>query len=131
MLDNNNNNHKRFVIAHKETEEYIGQIDIYKIDWKNRTAELGIVIGFNDYLNKGYGSEAIKLSQEFVFDQMNLNRLQLDVSDFNERAYRCYLKCGFKEEGRLRHRYYNNGSYVDSIIMGILKEEYQEMKDRL
>lgn len=45
MLEDRNDNHKGFVIAHKETEEYIGQIDLFNISWKNRTTELGIVIG--------------------------------------------------------------------------------------
>ncbi|WP_055108629.1 GNAT family N-acetyltransferase [Paenibacillus ihumii] len=129
MLEDRNDNHKGFVIAHKETEEYIGQIDLFNINWKNRTTELGIVIGTADHLSKGYGTEAIKVLQEFVFNQMNLNRIQLELHDFNERAYRCYLKCGFKEEGRLRKRHYINGSYADTIIMGILKNEYEEIED--
>lgn len=82
-------------------------------------------------LSKGYGTEAVKILQEFVFNQMNLNRIQLELHDFNERAYRCYLKCGFKEEGRLRKRHYINGSYGDTIIMGILKNEYEEIKESL
>ncbi|MDU7473638.1 MAG: N-acetyltransferase, partial [Paenibacillus macerans] len=36
---------KGFVIAEKDTLEYIGQIDLHKIDWQNRSAVLGIVIG--------------------------------------------------------------------------------------
>lgn len=119
---------KGFVIADKDTEEYIGQIDLFKIDWKNRSAELGIVIGIKKHLGKGYGSEAIKLLQNFVFSRLNLNRLQLEVHDFNVRAYKCYLKCGFTEEGRLREKNYIDGRYSDTICMSILKREYEEMK---
>lgn len=118
---------KGFVIAHKDTEEYIGQIDLFRLDWKNRSAELGIVIGIKEYLGKGYGTEAIKTLQDFVFNRLNLNRLQLEVHDFNERAYRCYLKCGFKEEGRLREKNFINGRYSDTITMSILKREYEEL----
>lgn len=118
---------KGFVIAHKDTAEYIGQIDLFKLDWKNRSAELGIVVGIKKYLGNGYGSEAIKVLQHFAFNRLNLNRLQLEVHDFNERAYKCYLKCGFKEEGRLREKTYMNGRYSDTICMSILKREYEEM----
>lgn len=114
-----------FVIAHKENEEYIGQIDLIKIDWKNRIAEMGIVIGTKDNWGKGYGAEAIKLLQEFVFNRLNLNRLELIVHDYNKRAYNCYKKCGFKEEGRLREKFYINGKYTDYIVMGILRSEYK------
>lgn len=120
---------KGFVIADKVTKEYIGQIDLFKIDWKNRSTELGIVIGIKKYLGNGYGTEAIKLLQNFVFNKLNLNRLQLEVHDFNERAYKCYIKCGFTEEGRLRENNFVNGRYSDTIYMSILKREYEKMND--
>ncbi|MEC0178398.1 GNAT family protein [Paenibacillus favisporus] len=122
---------KGFIIADKNTEEYIGQIDLFRLDWKNRSAELGIVIGIKEHLGKGYGTEAIKLLQGFVFNRLNLNRLQLEVHDFNERAYQCYLKCGFKEEGRLREKVFIHGRYSDTIYMSILKREYEELNQHL
>ena len=118
---------KGFIIADKETLSYIGQIDLIKIDWKNRNAILGIVIGKKAYWGKGYGREAIQLLQGFVFDSLNLHRLELDVFAFNQRAIKCYLACGFKEEGRMRQKKFANGQYWDIIKMGILKSEYEEM----
>lgn len=115
---------KGFVIAHKDTEKYIGQIDLFHVDWKNRCADMGIVIGNSEWQNKGFGTEAIHLMQAFVFQQLNLNRLQLEVHDYNENALKCYLKCGFKEEGRLRQKHFSNGRYSDVVYMGILKEEF-------
>ncbi|WP_028540217.1 GNAT family N-acetyltransferase [Paenibacillus sp. J14] len=116
---------KGFIIADKDSKEYVGQIDLHKIDWKNRNAVMGIVIGRKEYLGKGYGSEAIRMLQDFVFQSLNLNRLELEVYEYNERAYRCYLKCGFKEEGRLRKKLYKNGKYWDIICMSILRSEYE------
>lgn len=119
---------KGFVIAHKDTEEYIGQIGLIDIDWRNRSAVLGIVIGSEENRSKGYGTEAIRVLQEFVFNSLNLNKLELQLRDYNLRGYSCYLKCGFKEEGRKRQSYYIDGKYTDTILMGILKSEYEEFK---
>ncbi|MNE09548.1 putative ribosomal N-acetyltransferase YdaF [compost metagenome] len=116
---------KGFIISSKDTLEYIGQIDLHKLNWLNRSATLGIVIGRKDCLGKGYGREAITLMQGFVFETLNLNRLELEVYDYNERAYRCYTSCGFKEEGRFRQKIYKHGKYCDVIIMSILAEEYR------
>lgn len=124
VLSGKAQNQKFFVIADKITEEYLGQIDLIKIDWKNRIAEMGIVIGKKDLLSKGLGTEAIKLMQDFVFQRLNLNRLQLKVHDYNERAQRCYVKCGFVEEGRSRQSFFINGKYTDYVQMAILREEY-------
>ncbi|MCL6459975.1 MAG: GNAT family N-acetyltransferase [Gorillibacterium sp.] len=116
---------KGFIISEKDTLAYIGQIDLNRIDWRNRVALLGIVIGRKDLLGQGYGREAIGLIKTFVFETLNLNRLELDVYANNERAVRCYLSCGFREEGRLRQRVYKNGTYHDDIKMSILRSEYE------
>ncbi|MFD1178033.1 GNAT family N-acetyltransferase [Paenibacillus puldeungensis] len=116
---------KGFVIAEKDSLEYIGQIDLHKINWLSRSAVLGIVIGRKELLGQGYGREAIELLKRFVFETLNLNRLELEVYDYNERAYRCYVKCGFKEEGRMRQSLFKHGKYRDVIIMSVLAEEYR------
>ena len=119
---------KGFIIAHKDTEEYIGQLDLIKIDWPNRVGTIGIVIGTKENLGKGYGTEAIKLLQDFVFNKLNLNKLELDVRSFNERAIACYKKCGFIEEGRIRENFYVDGKYTDTIRMGLLKREWKSIQ---
>lgn len=123
-------NSKGFVMADKDSLDYIGQIDLHKLDWKNRSAVLGIVIGRKDKLGQGYGREAIQLLQRYAFDELNLNRLELEVLSFNERAYRCYLGCGFKEEGRLRQKVFKHGRYHDIVVMSILAEEYLARKQK-
>lgn len=125
MLEGKLESDKIFVIADIDSLEFIGEVGLHKIDWKNRIAEAGIVIGKKDYLGKGIGTEAIELLQYFAFYKLNLNKLELAVHDFNERAINCYKKCGFIEEGRLRNKHYFDGKYSDSILMGILKEEYE------
>ncbi|MTI69641.1 MAG: GNAT family N-acetyltransferase [Firmicutes bacterium] len=115
-----------FVIANKDTGEYIGQLDLIRIDWKNRVGELGIVIGTENNRGKGYGTKAIKLLQKYVFESLNLNRLELELRGYNKRAYKCYKKCGFIEEGRKRKEFYIDGEFTDTIIMSILKEEYKK-----
>ncbi len=94
MLEGNTDM-KGFVIAHKDTEEYIGQIDLINIDWVNRIGTIGIVIGSKENLNKGYGTKAIKLLQEFAFNKLNLHKLDLEVRAYNERAINCYKKMWF------------------------------------
>ncbi len=93
-------------------------------DFINRTATLGIFIGDKDYRNEGYGTEAIKLILDYGFNYLNLNNIKLDLMSFNERALKCYIKCGFKEYGRRRNCKYINGKYYDSIEMDILANEF-------
>jgi len=104
---------------------HIGNCGLHDFDWKNRRAALGIAIGEKEYWGKGYGSDAVRTLLGFAFGEMNLHRIQLEVHDFNSRAIRCYEKCGFKLEGRQREALFRNGSYHDSLIMGILRKEFK------
>ncbi|HQJ50718.1 MAG TPA: GNAT family protein [Anaerolineae bacterium] len=104
--------------------QLIGNLGIEQVDWKNRNAEIGIVIGEKEYWNQGYGTEAIITVLRFMFTEMNLHRVMLRVFDFNHRAQRCYEKCGFRLEGRLRQSFYHQGQYCDELVMGLLRDDY-------
>jgi RimJ/RimL family protein N-acetyltransferase len=118
-------NDYNFIIADRETQAYIGQIDLFNLQSINRTAELGIVIGDPGRLCQGIGEEAIGLLLEFAFTQANLQRIDLWVNENNARALRCYEKCGFVREGVRRHCHFSDGEYIDLILMGALRDEWR------
>jgi RimJ/RimL family protein N-acetyltransferase len=102
----------------------IGNLGFERIEWKNRWAEIGVVIGEREYWSQGYGTDAITTLLRFVFTEMNLHRVRLSVYDYNQRARRCYEKCGFVLEGRMRQAHYHDGHYHDELIMGVLRDEF-------
>ena len=108
-----------------DENKLIGTIGIHHINNIARSAVLGIFIGDGDYRSHGYGTEAIKLILDFVFNYLNLNSMSLTLLDVNERAHKCYLKSGFKDTGRLRKNCFINGHYHDTLYMDILKEEFE------
>ena len=113
-----------FMIQELKTDKLIGSVSLRNIDWIGRNAEIGILIGDKDYQSKGYGTEAIRLLLDYSFRYLNLHSISLSYIQGNERAHKCYLKCGFKDIGRSRERIYMNGKYYDSIHMDILKSEF-------
>lgn len=114
-----------FNIVDLETDKLIGTTGLHSINRTNRTAELGIFIGDKDYRNNGYGTEVVNLLTEFGFKYVNLHSIYLYVLANNERAHKCYLKCGFKEVGRTRESAFINGKYYDTIYMDILESEFK------
>ena len=123
-LNSNINSECCFSIVTLEDDKLIGTISLEDFDYINRVATLGIFIGDEDYRNNGYGTEAIRLILEFGFKYKNLQNIKLDLMEFNERALKCYQKCGFKEYGRRRKCKFINGKYYDSISMDMLAEEF-------
>ena len=116
-----------FAIETLEDNKYIGGCGINSIDWKNSVAVVGIFIGDKQYWGKGYGTDSMKTLIKFIFEQMNVNKIRLNVFSFNERAIKSYKKCGFKIEGTLRQELYRDGKYYDDILMGILREEWGQL----
>ncbi|PKR85401.1 GNAT family N-acetyltransferase [Heyndrickxia camelliae] len=108
-----------------ENSKHIGFIVYREINIVSRRCTIGMGIGNKEYWNNGYGSDALKTLIHYLFQTMNLNRVQLDTWSGNERAIRSYQKCGFVIEGRLRNNSYADGKYYDTVVLGLLKEEFQ------
>ena len=125
-LEGNPNPEATFSIVTLDDDKLIGSVGLERIEHVHRTATLGIFIGDKEYLSKGYGTEAIRLLIDYGFNYLNLHSIKLTVFEFNERAIRCYKKCGFKETGRHRENRFINGKYYDTISMDILENEFKE-----
>ena len=104
---------------------YIGGCGTISTDWKTRVVMVGIWIGDKAYWGKGYGTDAMEVLVRFCFEEMNVEKVKLGVYSFNDRARRCYEKCGFTVEGVLRREVYASGQYHDMIMMGILRDEWE------
>lgn len=85
---------------------------------------IGITIG-EKYWGKGYGKEAIKILIKYLFRRKSAHKIELEVVKENINAISLYKKCGFIEEGIKRSKYYLDGKYIDTIIMGLLKSEFK------
>lgn len=115
-----------FSIVRLADDQLIGIVSLNRVDHIRRTATLGIFIGDKESREKGYGTEAVRLILDYGFSYLNLNNIELSCLACNERAHRCYLKCGFKEYGRRRQAAFTNGKYYDLIFMDILAEEWTQ-----
>jgi RimJ/RimL family protein N-acetyltransferase len=107
-----------------EAWRLIGNCGAFAIEWVNRSAELGIMIGDKSAWNKGYGTEAMTLLAGHCFDTLNLHRVFLRVFADNLRARRSYQRAGFVEEGALRQAVFRRGAYQDAILMSLLRNEW-------
>ena len=113
-----------FMIRMLGGDRLIGFVDLEINDWPQREGWLAIGIGARDDWGRGYGTDAMRVLQRFAFAELNLERLTLNVFEYNERAVRSYLKAGFVVEGRQRQRLKRGDRRYDMIFMGILRDEW-------
>ncbi len=114
----------------KKTSRHIGNITLHQIDWRNRFAEIGILIGDKKSHGKGYATEAIRLVVDHAFNKLNLRKLCTGMVKGNEASKRAFEKVGFKVEGTLREHFYLNGQYLDGYRMGLLRSEFTGLSSK-
>jgi len=101
----------------------IGDIDLFRIDERNRCAMVGLGIWQAEDRGKGYGFDALRTVVRWAFDHLNLHRIELSADPGNAPALRIYEKCGFVLEGTRRQHHFQDGAYHDEVIMGLLRED--------
>lgn len=117
-------NDRMLTVYAREDLAPIGNTGLHGIDFRNGTAELGIMIGAKDYWGRGMGTEATRLMLDFGFTGLGLHCIQLRALATNDRAIRCYEKAGFKVAGRVREFMKIGGQRFDYIMMDVLASEF-------
>lgn len=114
-----------FALIEKETDRHIGNIRI-NINWVDRIAQTGRIIGEKDCWGKGYGAESFKLVIDYCFKRLNLNRVEGAFIADNIAVQKNWERLGAHTiEGHRRKAAYRDGEYHDLIEGGILREEWK------
>jgi RimJ/RimL family protein N-acetyltransferase len=110
----------------------IGISSIINIDWRNRHAWHGLVLGDDRHRGKGFGVDAIMATMRYAFDELNLERLDGAMIEYNSASVATYCgpKIGWKEEGRRRNYYFRKGRYWDQIVVGVTRADYVDLMSR-
>ena len=115
-------------VESKRGRKTIGNCGLQGIDNKDQKATFGIAIGNKNFWSNGYGTEAARLLIDYGFKELNLRRITSYVYEFNLRSKNMHLSLGFQEEGCYRKDVYKNGRFWNKIILGLLREEWEERK---
>lgn len=105
---------------------FVGISTLAPIDWKDRRAFHGIMIGEKELRGKGIGRDATMATMRYAFDELQLHRLDGEILEGHEASIRLWCgRCGWVREGTRRQHAYRSGRYLDRILVGITREEYQ------
>lgn len=113
-----------FTIYERASWRPIGTTALHKIDYRNRRAVFGIVIGESECRGKGYGTETARLMLDYAFTALGLHSVELQVFEYNLAGRRAYEKAGFREIGRRRQAQLMGGRLWDIILMDCLATEF-------
>ena len=98
----------------------IGSIGINKIDYKNKSIEIGYWIG-KDYWGKGFATKALKQFLDFINKKHKPKRVYGFAFTFNPGSKRVMEKCGFKLEGIRKCVKKGKGKFYDDYMLALVK----------
>jgi len=103
----------------------IGVVSVEDADW--RRPELGYWL-VPEVHGEGYGGEAVALAIDYVFRTYDHPAVGAVAYDFNDASRGLLESLGFEEEGRVRRDRFIDGEYVDTVVYGLLREEWRDGK---
>lgn len=118
----------QFSICRLGSDAGIGGIGLREIDRANGSASVSIFLGDRASWGTGLGTDAMNALLDFAFGELRLERVWLEVFDYNPRAVRSYEKAGYRLEARLRRARFHRGAYHDVLLMAIIREDWERLE---
>ncbi|WP_165763185.1 GNAT family N-acetyltransferase [Flavobacterium sp. AJR] len=83
-----------FKVIDTESKEVLGHAEIYQSE-DNLAKLCRILIGDAKFRGKGIGEKIVNLLVQYSFEELNVEKVELNVYDWNKQAIKCYEKSGF------------------------------------
>jgi RimJ/RimL family protein N-acetyltransferase len=109
-------------------KKLIGVAGLTYIDWKNRHSEISIYFSTNNWQVKSEANEVINLIMEYGFEELNLNRLYVEIFSLMKENIKLFTKMKFIKEGQLREKVWRQNKWWDTLIFSKLAKEYKKSK---
>lgn len=115
-----------FAVCELGEDRFVGTTWLKDVNMVAGIAELAIFMD-RDHLGSGWGTDAQRALLGFAFTHLGLQRVFLTVFAGNQRAIRSYEKLGFQREGVMRRSWRGIRGLEDSVLMAILREEWEAL----
>ena len=117
-----------FAICDRQTDRHVGNVALRHIDWINRHAEVGILVGDRTYWRRGVAREAVTLLTRYSFETLKLRKLHTGTT--GEAAAGLFDALGWTREGLQRRHVLVGGEWCDHILFGLLADEFRPAEAR-
>jgi RimJ/RimL family protein N-acetyltransferase len=117
-----------FAVTLRGFDTAIGIFQVHEVEPGFQTAEWGFAIG-SPFWGTGVFQESAQLMLEFVFDTIDVHRLEARAAVQNGRGNGALRKVGAVREAILRHSFLRNGRYLDQVLYSILGDDWRAARE--
>ena len=104
--------------------ELAGIIGHNRIDWESRISWLGYWLA-EGFQGKGIMTKSCRTLVNHAFTELNLNRIDIRCAVGNSKSRAIPERLGFQQEGVIREAEWLYDRFVDHIVYGLLKSQWQ------
>ncbi len=104
-----------FRIIHLSSGSHIGNLRIGPLSFKNKISRFGLMIGDKKYHRSGYGKEATKLAENFIFNFLKFKKMEFECITENIAAMNIYRSLNFNEK-KIKRKLIINGNTFNQVI---------------
>jgi len=94
--------HLRFMIVTCDHNEAVGTVDLFDFDIHNSHIALGLYVA-DEFQGKGYATQALHLTEEYVFEFLKINQLYCHIAASNTASRRMFEKEKYETNGILKN----------------------------
>lgn len=110
------------IVLKDNGNEPIGDISVVHMKEDISMVHIGYCLG-RAWWRRGIMSEALKAVMDFMFDTVEVNRVESRHDPMNPNSGKVMQKCGMKYEGTLRSADRNNQGICDACYYALLRSE--------
>lgn len=110
------------IVLKANGNEPIGDISVVQMNEDISMVHIGYCLG-RAWWRRGIMSEALKAVMDFMFDTVEVNRVESRHDPMNPNSGKVMQKCGMKYEGTLRSADRNNQGICDACYYALLRSE--------
>jgi ribosomal-protein-serine acetyltransferase len=118
-----------FQVAIAPGSPIVGIVGFHSIDWTNRSTSIGYWLA-ESAQGRGIMTTAVRALIDHAFGEWSLHRVEIHCAPANRRSRALPERLGFREEATLRETELVEGRWLDSVVYGLLAEEWGEKKER-
>lgn len=122
------NKQLRLMIEDKKTKSTVGTVDLFDFDLYNSRISLGLYTN-PEFQGKGYAKQSLWLVEEYVFDFMQINQLNVFIAQTNTPSIRMFEKEKYHCSTLLKEWIRVGGKFVDVAVFQRFKKDYEIRKE--
>ena len=108
--------------------ELVGVIGFHYLDLVNKCMSIGYYLA-QHFQKKGIMTVCTKVLIKYVFEEFDINRVEIQMSTRNPKSRAIPERLGFTQEGVLRSNERLRGEFSDSYVYSLLRDEYEAVKE--